>query len=190
VIRTIKAMTVKPVSAAIGDFDHRPGGASLTALGAAYAGADYVKIGLMFDGDERAREVIRAVVRAVKDDFPEKQVVIAAYADYARLSSISPFAMIPLAAAEEADLVMVDTGIKDGRSTLAFMPEPVLAEFIETAHDYGLRTALAGGLGLPDIPVIQRIEPDIIGVRGMVCGGDRNATIQPELVEQARKMIR
>src|SRR5271169_7030599 len=65
VIREIKALSSKPVSAAIGDFDYKPGGASLAAYGAACAGADYVKIGLAFDGQEQAKEVIHAVVRAV-----------------------------------------------------------------------------------------------------------------------------
>ncbi|MDD1677413.1 MAG: (5-formylfuran-3-yl)methyl phosphate synthase [Methanomicrobiales archaeon] len=190
VIRKIRALTTKPVSAAIGDFDYRPGGASLAALGAASAGADYIKIGLMFQGNEHAREVIRAVVHAVKDDYPEKLVVIAAYSDNDRINSISPFATVPLAAAEGADVVMVDTGKKDGRSTLAFMPEATLISFIRSAHDHGLRTAIAGGLTFPDIPILKRVNPDIIGVRGMVCGGDRNATIRPELVEQVLKMIR
>ncbi|MDD1674792.1 MAG: (5-formylfuran-3-yl)methyl phosphate synthase [Methanomicrobiales archaeon] len=190
VIRRIRALTTKPVSAAIGDFDYRPGGASLAALGAASAGADYIKIGLMFEGNEHAREVIRAVVHGVKDDYPEKLVVIAAYSDCDRVGSISPHGMVPLAAAEGADVVMVDTGKKDGKSTLAFMPEAALGSFIQSAHDHGLRAAIAGGLMFPDIPVLRRVNPDIIGVRGMVCGGDRNAAIRPELVEQVLKMIR
>ena len=75
IIRAIKDLTHKPVSAAIGDFEFKPGGAALTALGAAASGADYIKIGLMFDGKAEAGEMIRAVVRAVKDSYPEKIVV-------------------------------------------------------------------------------------------------------------------
>ena len=62
-----------------------PGGASLAAYGAACAGADYIKIGLAFEGQEKARDVIGAVVKAVKDEFPKKFVVIAAYSDYERM---------------------------------------------------------------------------------------------------------
>ena len=61
VIREVKAFARKPVSAAIGDFPYKPGGAALAAYGAACAGADFVKIGLAFDGAARAREVISAV---------------------------------------------------------------------------------------------------------------------------------
>lgn len=74
VIREIKAFSEKPVSAAIGDFDYKPGGAALAAYGAACAGADYVKIGLAFEGEEKARDVIGAVVKAVKDEFPKKRL--------------------------------------------------------------------------------------------------------------------
>ena len=35
-----------PVSATIGDFNYKPGTASLAALGAAVSGADYIKVGL------------------------------------------------------------------------------------------------------------------------------------------------
>jgi (5-formylfuran-3-yl)methyl phosphate synthase len=189
VIQAVKGMTEKPVSAAIGDFAYRPGSAALAAYGAACAGADYVKIGLMFDGRERAREVIAAVVRAVKEEFPEKSVVIAAYSDYARLGTISPSEAACLAAEGGADVAMVDTGLKDGRSTFDFMDEDALSDFTEANRDSGLRTALAGSLRFEDIATLKRINPDIIGVRGMVCGGDRSATIEPALVEKALRMI-
>ena len=71
VIREIKKMAgEKPVSAAIGDYNPTPGNAALAAYGAACAGADFVKIGLMFKDKESAKEVIEAVVRAVKEPFP------------------------------------------------------------------------------------------------------------------------
>jgi hypothetical protein len=190
VIRGIKAFAKKPVSAAIGDFPYKPGSAALAAYGAACAGADYVKIGLAFRGKEQARDVIGAVVKAVKDEFPEKYVVIAGYSDYKRMNSISPFDIAPLAAVGGADLAMVDTGIKDGMSTFAFMNEEMLRRFTEKNRDLGLGTALAGSLKFEDIDVLKRINPDIIGVRGMVCGGDRNATIREDLIQTALARIR
>ena len=189
IIRAIKDLTHKPVSAAIGDFDYKPGGAALTALGAAAAGADFIKIGLMFNGIEEAEMVIRSVTRAVKDSYPEKTVVIAAYSDWERLETISPFDMAPLAAKAGADVSMVDTGIKDGRSTLEFMDEARLIEFTTLNRSLGLKTALAGSLKFADIDLLKRVDPDIIGVRGMVCGGDRTATVQEELVLKAVSMV-
>jgi uncharacterized protein (UPF0264 family) len=189
VIRAVKELSGKPVSAAIGDFDFKPGGASLAAYGAANAGADFIKIGLMFDGSERAGELIRAVVRAVKEEFPEKFVVIASYSDHERLGTISPFAMAPLAAAAGADVAMVDTGIKDGRSTFDFMNEDSLALFTEMNRNAGVKTALAGSLGFEHLLALKRINPDIIGVRGMVCGGNRDASIREDLVLELARMV-
>jgi (5-formylfuran-3-yl)methyl phosphate synthase len=190
VIREIKSFSDKPVSAAIGDFDFRPGGAALAAYGAACAGADYVKIGLAFEGHDQAREVIGAVVRAVKEEFPEKFVVIAAYSDFGRMHSISPFDMAPIAAGCGADFAMVDTGIKDRQSTFAFMDEKTLRSFTETNRDLGLGTALAGSFKFEDLDALKRINPEIIGVRGMVCGGDRNAAVREDLIKTALAMIR
>jgi len=190
VIREIKTLLAKPLSAAIGDFDYKPGGAALAAYGAACAGADFVKIGLAFDGQEKAREVIGAVVRAVKAEFPRKYVVIAAYSDYQRMHSISPFEMAPIAAECGADFAMVDTGIKDRQSTFVFMDEETLRLFTDTNEKLGLGTALAGAFKFEDIDALKRINPDIIGVRGMVCGGDRNATVQEALIKTALAMIR
>jgi hypothetical protein len=97
--------------------------------------------------------------------------------------------MAPLAAAAGADVVMVDTGIKDGKSTFEFMSEESLIEFTALNRDAGLWTALAGSLGFEHLPALRRINPDIIGVRGMVCGGEREAAIREELVVQLARMV-
>jgi len=49
---------------------------------------------------------------------------------------------------------------------------------------------VAGALKFEDIEALKRINPEIIGVRGMVCGGDRNATIREDLIKTALAMIR
>ncbi len=48
VIRDVKEAVNgrQPISATIGDFNYKPGTASLAAFGAAVAGADYIKVGL------------------------------------------------------------------------------------------------------------------------------------------------
>ena len=190
VIREIKKMAgEKPVSAAIGDYGPTPGNAALAAYGAACAGADFVKIGLMFSDKEAAKEVIEAVVRAVKEPFPEKTVVIAGYSDYERLGSISPFDISPIAAAAGADFSMIDTGMKDGKSTFEFMDAETLTKFTELNRSLGLGTALAGSLKFEDVPVLKQINPEIIGVRGMVCGGDRTTMVKEELVRKAIELV-
>jgi uncharacterized protein (UPF0264 family) len=53
----------------------------------------------------------------------------------------------------------------------------------------GLDTALAGALTFDDLPAIKAINPDILGVRGMVCGGDRNSNVRAELVTELRRLV-
>jgi uncharacterized protein (UPF0264 family) len=190
VIREVRAITTKPLSAAIGDSPFKPGGAALAAYGAACAGADYIKAGLMFAGEKEAELFISALVRAVKDTYPEKSVVIAGYADFERLGSISPLLLPPLIARADADVAMIDTGIKDGKGLFDFIEESTLVRFIRNCHGLGLETALAGSLTFGDLESLRKIRPDIIGVRGMVCGGDRNSAIRADLVEKVKGSIR
>ncbi|MDR3102413.1 MAG: (5-formylfuran-3-yl)methyl phosphate synthase [Methanocalculaceae archaeon] len=191
VIREIKKCAGNtPISAAIGDYGPTPGNAALAACGAAWAGADFVKIGLRFSDKNAAREVIESVVRAVKEPFPEKTVVIAAYSDYVRLGTIAPHIMAPIVAECGADFAMIDTGQKDGKSTFEFMNKEVVQAFADQNRSLGLGTAIAGSLKFEDLPVLREINPDIIGVRSMVCGGDRSAMVKAELVAKAIQIVR
>ena len=175
----------QPISATIGDFNYKPGTAALAALGAAVSGADYIKVGLYdIQTEAQALELLTKITRAVKDYDPSKKVVASGYSDYKRINSISPILLPAVAAEAGVDVVMVDTGIKDGKSTFEFMDEKELIEFTNLAHEHGLESAIAGSLKFEDLPVLERIGPDIIGVRGMVCGGDRMTTIRQELVEK------
>ena len=179
-----------PVSATIGDLDFKPGTASLAALGAASSGADYVKAGLLGVKTEgQAEEMLKAIVRAVKDFDPEKKVVASGYSDCSRVGSISPILLPAAASRAGADVVMVDTAIKDGKPTFDFMREKDLAEFIELGHSFGLEVALAGSIGFAHLEALVRLQPDIIGVRGIVCGGDRRSAVKEELVVKVKDML-
>ncbi|MFA0822640.1 MAG: (5-formylfuran-3-yl)methyl phosphate synthase [Methanomethylovorans sp.] len=192
VIRSVKEAigSKKPISATIGDFNYKPGTASLAALGAAVAGAQYVKVGLYdVQTEDQALEMLTNINKAVKDFDPSRKVVASGYSDYKRINSISPFLLPAIGKKAGVDVVMVDTGIKDGRSTFEFMSEEELAQFTGSIRELGMESALAGTLKFEDLPTLKRIQPDIIGIRGMVCGGDRTACIQQELVEKLKKLI-
>ncbi len=189
VIKSVKESinSGKPISATIGDFNFKPGTASLAALGAAVAGAEYIKVGLYdVQTEEQALEMLTNITRAVKDYNPDLKVVASGYSDYERINSINPHLLPAVGAKAGVDVVMVDTGIKDGRSTFEFMDEEELTRFTGAIREVGLESALAGTLKFEDLPVLKRIQPDIIGVRGMVCGGDRTSCIQAELVDKLK----
>ena len=181
-----------PVSATIGDLEFKPGTASLAALGAASSGADYVKAGLLGVKTEgQAEEMLKAIVRAVKDFDPEKKVVASGYSDCLRVGSVSPMLLPAAAARAGADVVMVDTAIKDGKPTFDFMGEEDLADFIKLGHSFDLEVALAGSIGFPHLEALIRLQPDIIGVRGIVCGGDRRSAVKEDLVVKVKgKLLR
>ena len=178
------------LSATIGDFPYLPGSASLAALGAAISGADIIKVGLKGPKNkEEGIKLMRNVVKAVKIYNQEIKVVAAGYADYSRIKPTLNFLSIPTIAAESgADIAMLDTYIKDGKCLFDFLNVDQLVQFKEKAKELNLEVALAGNLSQQILPNIKKINPDIIGVRTMVCEGyDRKyGIIKANLIENLK----
>ena len=50
-----------------------------------------------------------------------------------------------------------------------------LEKFVNEAHSYGLKTALAGSVKKEQLKPLNDIGCDVVGIRGAACvGGDRN----------------
>ena len=142
---------------------------ALAALGCTVAGVDYVKVGLFDTSTEsQAVEVMKAVSKAVKDYNSDVKVVCAGYADSYRLNSVPPSSIPTIAIDSEADIAMLDTGVKDGKSLLDFVSLDQLADFTDQSHNNGLLAALAGSLKEEHILKLLPLNPDIIGVRSVV----------------------
>ncbi|MCX6695090.1 MAG: (5-formylfuran-3-yl)methyl phosphate synthase [Candidatus Altiarchaeota archaeon] len=178
-------------SATVGDLPNLPGTASLAALGAASCGVDYVKAGLYGVKDAKeASFMCDAVVKAVKGFDRNIKVVIAGYADYLNVGSISPKELPEIASRTKADYVMIDTARKDGRTLLDHMDEADLRDFTKKAHDKGLKVALGGSLDKTHVQMLKKIGVDVLGVRGAVCDGDRmNGSISAVKVRELRKLV-
>jgi len=178
------------LSATIGDFPNLPGSASLAALGAAVAGADIIKIGLKGPTAEKdCIFLLDKVVKAVKEYNSNIKIVAAGYADRVRMESSPDFLSLPVIAAKSgADIVMLDTYIKDGKGLFDFLNVEQLKLFKDKAKELDLVVALAGNLRKESLPRIKEIWPDIIGVRSMVCEGyDRNnGMIKGHLIEELK----
>ncbi|MFX1305404.1 MAG: (5-formylfuran-3-yl)methyl phosphate synthase [Promethearchaeota archaeon] len=178
------------LSATIGDFPDLPGSASLAALGAAVSGADIIKIGLKGPKNEKtAIRLMNKVVKAVKDYNENIKIVVAGYADQRRMKSSPEIMSIPTIASESgSDIAMLDTYIKDDRGLFDFLTPDQLVQFKNEAKNFKLEIALAGNLRKKDIPQINDISPDIIGVRSVVCEGyDRNnGSIKAELIKELK----
>ena len=174
------------LSATIGDFPYLPGSAALAALGAAFSGADIIKVGLKGPkNEEQGIHLMKNVVKAVKEFNKSALLVVAGYADRVRMDTSPHFLEIPqIAAKVGADIAMLDTYIKDGKGIFDFLSEKELIKFKNQAQDLGLKIALAGNLMMEDLERIKAIHPDIIGVRSIVCKNyDRTKPIQTKLIE-------
>lgn len=200
VIREIRDVVPaeKPVSATVGDVPYKPGTVAQAALGAVVSGATYVKVGLYgCTTPEQAVEVMRGVVRAVKDHRPDALVVASGYADAHRIGCVNPLALPDIARHAGCDAAMLDTAIKDGTRLFDHVPPDRCAEFVRMSHEAGLLAALAGSVKEDDLATLTRIGTDIVGVRGAVCErGDRDrgrirtqlvAAFRAEMDRQARE---
>lgn len=191
VIREIRSVIrpETPVSATVGDVPFKPGTVAQAALGAVVSGASYIKVGLYgCSRPEQAIELMRGVVRAVKDYNPDALVVAAGYADAHRIGCVNPLSIPYIARQAGADVAMLDTAIKDGTRLFDHLPPDDCARFVQLAHEGGLLAALAGSVQAADLAVLKEIGTDVVGVRGAVCeGGDRNVgRIQPHLIAALR----
>ncbi len=193
IIRSVREQTPieLPVSVAIGDAPNKPGATALAALGAAYSGAQFVKVGLYGTAtSQQAVFLLKGVCRAVRDYDASIKIIAAAYADAQEIGAF-PVEQAPAVAIEAgADGCMLDTAGKSGDSLFSHLGDEELRQFVQNCHNGGLVCALAGSLSAEDIPRISAIGPDIIGFRTAACDGDRvSGVIKRQQVEQLKTLI-
>jgi (5-formylfuran-3-yl)methyl phosphate synthase len=195
VVKNLKPYDVL-FSATLGDLPFKPGTASLAALGAAAAGAQYIKAGL-YDvaNEEQGVEMMVAIRRACKDYDPKITVVTAGYADYRRFNGLDTDTLVRIAERSKSDLVMVDTAIKDGATLFDAMTLEEIRKFVDAGHKAGLKVALAGSVRTEHLPALQEVNADVIGVRGAVCGkgaslNDRKTGIERDRVRSFMETLR
>jgi uncharacterized protein (UPF0264 family) len=181
------------LSATIGDFPNLPGSASLAALGAAYSGADIIKVGLKGPKNEKeGLNLMSKVVKSVKGFNKEIKIVAAGYADQKRLNTSPDFLSIPkIAAKSSSDIAMLDTLIKDGKGLFDFLTIDDLIKFKNKCKELNIQIAIAGNITIGDLDKIKRISPDIIGIRSAVCENhDREkGTIKSLLIKEFMKKL-
>lgn len=194
VIKNIREITPEGmhVSATLGDVPYKPGTVSLAAAGAVVSGADYIKVGLYGTKNyDEALEVMENVVKSVKEFDDDALIVASGYADAHRVGAVDPMEIPRVAADAGADLAMVDTAVKDGKTLFDFMDVDKLQKFNDTIHDYGLKSALAGSIKKDQLKLLHDIGCDVVGIRGAACtGGDRNnGSIHRTAVKELKDMI-
>jgi len=172
VVRAIRAAIplALPVSVAVGDGPWVPREAAAAARDGADEGALFVKVGLRETPAAAALDTLRAVRAALPDG---TRLIAAGFADAARAGSPPPADLPWLAQAAGAHGCLIDTAVKDGRGLLDWLPAAALVAFVTACRQRGLLSALAGSLTPADLQRVAAIAPDIVGVRGAACDGDR-----------------
>ena len=145
-------------------------------MGAHVSGADYIKVGLYGTKDyDEAVEVMENVAKTIKDVDNDTIVVAAGYADAHRVGAVDPMEIPKVAKDAGCDLAMLDTAVKDGHTLFDYLSIEDLEKFVNEAHSYGLKTALAGSVKKEQLKPLNDIGCDVVGIRGAACvGGDRN----------------
>ena len=180
------------ISATIGDLLFKPGTAAMAAYGAACCEVNYVKAGLfgvrnISQGVELGTAVVEAINFAGTGSIP----VLAGYADFEKINSISPNQLVQIATKARAKILMLDTAIKDGNSLFDCLEIGQIRDFISNAHQNNMKVALAGSLKMEHLDTLYELHPDIIGIRGAVChDDDRSMGMQLHKVREFMDHVR
>lgn len=195
VIKEVKQLIPEGVelSCTLGEAPNLLGSMALAAYGAAALGVNYVKVGLGgVQTVQNATSLLEGIVRAVRMCDSKIKVVAAGYGDYSRVNSIEPQLVVQAAFTAKADIVMLDTAIKDEKNLFEFQTHQQLEAFVNAARTHGLGTALAGSLQVRDLAVVKSLGVDFVGLRGAACqNNDRNTgNIACERVKELVESIR
>ena len=174
----------RPVTAAIGDAGDEAT-VEATARAFAAAGTRFVKVG--FGGITSAARVESLAAAAERG--AASAVVLVAYADGDSRTSLTPGALVDIAARVGARGVLLDTADKYGLGLTRLLDQRALTAWVNRAHDRGLFVALAGKLAAADLPLVRAAGADIAGVRGAACDGGRSGRISAERVRDLRAVL-
>jgi (5-formylfuran-3-yl)methyl phosphate synthase len=191
-IRQITPTNIE-VSCTLGEAPNLPGSMALASLGAATTGVNYIKAGLYgLKTVENAVQLMESIIKAAKEYEPSIKVVLSGYADSARISTVDPLLVPRIVCEAQADIAMLDTAIKDGKSLFTFLTKAQLKSFVNEAHSYGLKAALAGSLQKEELPMVYELGADVVGLRGAACTlSDRvNGQITREKVHALVEVVR
>ncbi len=175
------------VSCASGDIKKFKPYLEYIAYTAGSLGVNYFKVGIAMRSLDEAR-IVGLKLSDVLKSFNTKLVLVG-YADYERAESIEPLRVLDIAKSVEANVAMIDTYVKDGKTTFDFLTRSYLETFVKDAHKSGLVAAIAGSLRKHHVFDAVKLGFDVIGFRGAVCAGGREGTISEELVKELKRAI-
>jgi hypothetical protein len=179
-------------SVALGDLPNKPGTIGLAAYAVAKLKPHFIKAGL-YDAKnyDDALAMMTSIVKSIRMVNKKAIIVASGYADYKRFGGVSCEELVPAAKKAGADVVMLDTAIKDGKTLFDALSVAEIQAFVDSGHKAGMKVALAGSVKLDDFEALCKINPDIVGVRGAVCkNGDRKKPITADGIRKLQKRVK
>jgi uncharacterized protein (UPF0264 family) len=202
------ATPLRPVSAALGDLtpDCTPESAERDTRAILELGLAFVKVGLTGIPDVATAARAARVFRGALTGESAPALVLASYADLPAPAGLGAWDVLEAAKQSGAAGVLLDTASKGGllaasddrqrlateggqaaptrRTLFDYITPDTIAPWISAAHAAGLFVALAGSLGIDDLPRARSLEADIMGVRGAVCDGGRTGVVSADRVRE------
>ena len=183
-LATIKACVASvagrvPVSATIGDLPMVADPVTDAVRATAACGVDYVKLGVMPDGDPQA------CFTRLRAERPRPDLILVFFADV-----MPAFDPVAAAVAAGARGVMLDTAGKQAGSLTDHMTLAEIDRFVTVARREGLMAGVAGSLRSAHVATLLALQPDLIGFRGALChGGQRGSRLDPIACSRIRALI-
>jgi (5-formylfuran-3-yl)methyl phosphate synthase len=168
----------RPVSATIGDVPMEPARMQDAVADRIALGVDFIKIGLFPGGDPRA------ALDALGPLVARTPLVFVLFAD-----AMPAFDAVAAAAAIGVTGVMLDTRDKSAGSLRTHLSARELNAFVADAKAHSLMVGLAGSLADEDVAPLLALRPDLLGFRGALCRGSRNAALDPDACAAIRALI-
>ncbi|MCE9605594.1 MAG: (5-formylfuran-3-yl)methyl phosphate synthase [Planctomycetia bacterium] len=150
-------------------------------------GIAFVKVGL---AGCRTRTEWPAQLRTWRRSLPAGvDFVAVAYADADATAAPETDEIVAEAISLEARAVLVDTGVKDGRTLLDHWNVERLRRFVVEVQARGMLAVVGGGLTLETIRTVVDCGADYVAVRGAACQGGRTAKIAADRIRAIRALL-
>lgn len=167
-----------------------------------------VALGELLDEDAQARELFEGVHfakigmrgcaatpqwpslwRRHLDELPAMTKAVAvAYADWSAARAPTPWEIVRHAIAFGCAALLIDTYDKHHGDVLEVFGGDNLARLIGDARAGGLLVVVGGSLTATTVPVVHRLAPDYLAVRGAVCRGTRVGRVDALLVQELAEL--
>jgi len=168
-----------PVSATIGDLPLEEKVVSTAVLTTAARGVDYVKLGLLPDGDAvRCLNGLAGLAAKIR-------LIVVLFAD-----ALPEIDAVGVAARIGASGIMFDTLGKSGAALPDLISRARLADFLAAARARSMTVGLAGSLKARHVLDLLALGPDLLGFRGALCrDGERDKSLDKARLAAVRALI-